>query len=86
MIGGLLNYLKEIQLYEDLLLDGNRYVLVHIDIAGNVKDRPLDQYGIEDLIFTRAEILTIWLQDILQHSKSAQDIMGKYIEKIVILQ
>ena len=46
---------REFQLYEELLLDGNRYVLVHADIAGNVKDRPLDQYGIEDLIFTRAE-------------------------------
>ena len=51
----LLDYLEEFQLYEELLLDGNRYVLVHADIAGNVKDRPLDQYGIEDLIFTRAE-------------------------------
>ena len=51
----LLDYLEEFQLYEELLVDGNRYVLVHADIAGNVKDRPLDQYGIENLIFTRAD-------------------------------
>ena len=51
----LLDYLEEFQLYEEFLLDGNRYVLVHADIAGSVKDRPLDQYGIEDLIFTRAD-------------------------------
>ena len=51
----MLDYLEEFQLYEEFLLDGNRYVLVHADIAGNIKDRPLVQYGIEELIFTRAE-------------------------------
>ena len=51
----LLDYLEEFQLYEEFLLNGSRYVLVHADIAGNEKDRPLDQYGIADLIFTQAD-------------------------------
>ena len=51
----LLDYLEEFQLYEELLVDGNRYLLVHADLAGNDKDKPLEQYGIEDVIFTRAE-------------------------------
>ena len=51
----LLDYLEEFQLYEEFLLNGNRYVLVHADIAENEKDRPLDQYGIADLIFTQAD-------------------------------
>lgn len=51
----LLEYLEEFQLYDEFTLDGQRYVLVHADIAGNEKNRPLEQCGIEDLIFTRAD-------------------------------
>lgn len=56
----LLEYLEEFQLYEELSVNGEKYILVHADIAGNVKDAPLDQYGIEDLIFTRAEYDTVY--------------------------
>lgn len=51
----LLDYLEEFQLYDEFQLNGNRYILVHADIAGRDKDRPLQECGIEDLIFTRAE-------------------------------
>ena len=56
----LLEYLEEFQLYEEFTLNGSRYVLVHADIAAENKDRPLEEYGIEELIFTRADYSRIY--------------------------
>lgn len=50
-----LDYLEEFQLYEEFTLNGDRYVLVHADLAGDRKDRPLEEYGIEQMLFSRAE-------------------------------
>ena len=56
----LLGYLEEFQLYEEFTLNGSRYVLTHADIAAENKDRPLEEYGIEELIFTRADYSRIY--------------------------
>ncbi len=55
-----LEYLEEFQLYEELTMNGSRYVLVHADIAGGKKDRPLEECGIEELIFTRADYSRVY--------------------------
>ena len=56
----LLGYLEEFQMYEEFTLNGSRYVLTHADIAAENKDRPLEEYGIEELIFTRADYSRIY--------------------------
>ncbi|HJA66896.1 hypothetical protein B5F07_07740 [Lachnoclostridium sp. An169] len=56
----LLDYLEEFQLYNEFTLNGEKYVLVHADIAGEEKDRPLENCGIEDLIFTQADYSKIY--------------------------
>ena len=47
---GVLEYLSDMSLYEDVEVSGKRYVLVHAGIADFDEDTPLDEYMPEDFI------------------------------------
>lgn len=55
-----IEYLEEFELYEEVFCNGKRYILVHADLAGEDKQRELDSYGVEDMIFTRADYDAIY--------------------------
>jgi serine/threonine protein phosphatase 1 len=47
---GVLEYLSDMSLYEEVEVSGKRYVLVHAGIANFDEDTPLDEYMPEDFI------------------------------------
>lgn len=58
-----LEYLEECSLYEEIHMDGERYILVHADIYGYEEGRPLDTYAPTDLIFHRADYRRNYFQN-----------------------
>ena len=46
-----LDYLEECSFYEDIKLNGKRYILVHGGLSGFSAERELDDYHIEELLF-----------------------------------
>ena len=53
--GEVIEYLEEFSVYEEVLLDGKRYILTHADIHGFDEARTLEEYQISDFIFHRAD-------------------------------
>lgn len=49
-------YLADIPLYEDINVNGVRYILVHAGLSGYEKDRNLEDYGPEEMIFNKVDI------------------------------
>lgn len=50
-----LDYLEEFSIYEDLEVNGKRYVLAHADIHEFEEDKELDEYHFTDFILYRAD-------------------------------
>lgn len=51
----ILDYLEEFSVYEDISVNGKRYVLTHADIHGFLEEKELDEYDFTDFILYRAE-------------------------------
>lgn len=51
----ILDYLADCSIFEDILVNGNRFVLVHADIHGFSEERDLADYDISDFLFYRAQ-------------------------------
>lgn len=51
----ILEYLEEFSLYEDIEVNGKRFVLVHADLHDFSEDKELDDYHFTDFILYRAE-------------------------------
>ncbi len=51
----MLSYIEEASLFEDIEIDGKRYILVHAGLSNFDEKRPLDDYGIEELLFSRID-------------------------------
>lgn len=51
----LLEYLQEFSVYEEIDVEGKRFILVHADLHGCEKRKPLEDYGLEDFLFYRAK-------------------------------
>lgn len=50
----LLDYLENFSLYEEVMVNGRKYVLVHADIHGFDETKKLEDYDFSDFIFYRA--------------------------------
>ena len=50
-----LEYLMDFELYEEIQVNGQDYLLVHAGPANFSPDRPLDSYGLHELIWTRLD-------------------------------
>ena len=60
---GVIDYLSDLTLYEEVTVKGKTYVLVHAGIADFDPDTDLDDYQPEDFISTPADINTIYYAD-----------------------
>lgn len=59
----ILDYLGECSLYEEICLQGKRYVLVHAGLDHFEEDRPLGSYGLAELIFLRTDYSRRYFSD-----------------------
>lgn len=51
----IIEYLGEFELYEELEINGNKFVLVHGGLADFRKDKDLEEYSIHDIIWDRCD-------------------------------
>ena len=51
----MIEYLEEFSVYEEVLLEGKRYILTHADIHGFNEGKTWEEYQISDFIFHRAD-------------------------------
>lgn len=51
----ILDYIADCSVFEDVSINGNRFVLVHADIHGFSEERDLEDYDISDYLFYRAD-------------------------------
>ena len=51
----ILDYLADCSIFEDISVNGNRFVLAHADIHGFSEERDLEDYDISDFLFYRAQ-------------------------------
>ena len=59
----ILDYLEEFSLYEEVRVNGKDYVLVHAGLCNFEIDRPLEDYGIHELIFESPEYFRVYNPD-----------------------
>lgn len=55
---GILDYLRDAPLYEDLELHGQRFILVHAGLGNYDTERPLSEYTPEELLLDRPSLST----------------------------
>ena len=58
-----LEYLMDFELYEEIQVNGQDYLLVHAGPANFSPDRPLDSYGLHELIWTRLDYGKVYYAD-----------------------
>lgn len=64
LVVGILEYLRDCPLYEEVQAGGKRFVLVHAGLgAAFSPQRPLAEYAPEYLLFTRPDLLTVYYHD-----------------------
>lgn len=49
----LIDYIREFVLYEEVAVAGDRYLLVHGGLGNFDKDKPLEDYSLTDIVWTR---------------------------------
>lgn len=72
---GILDYLRDAPLYENLVLDGKRFILVHAGLGNFNSKRPLSDYSPEELLLDRPNLFTKYDVDervIFGHTPSIQ--------------
>lgn len=72
---GILDYLQDAPLYEDLELNGQRFILVHAGLGNFNSERPLLDYSPEELLLDRPSLFTNYDVDarvIFGHTPSNQ--------------
>lgn len=60
---GIIEYLGEFDLYEELEVNGNTFVLVHGGLVGFEEDKELDEYDIHDIIWGRCDYARQYYKD-----------------------
>ena len=58
-----LEYLSKLLAYKEVTVQGRRFVLVHAGLDHFSADRPLEEYGLEDLLFCRPDPGTAYFPD-----------------------
>ncbi len=61
---GVLEYLEDLSLYEEVTVKGRKYLLVHAGIADFDPDTPMDDYMPEDLIYEPADLERVYFDDV----------------------
>ncbi|MBS7113919.1 MAG: hypothetical protein KH080_06285 [Ruminococcus sp.] len=46
-----MEFLKSFSMYEDITINGKRFVLTHAGLGGFSEDKPLDEYTLHELIW-----------------------------------
>lgn len=59
----LIDYLEEFSLYEEVSVNGKDYVLVHAGLCNFAVDRPLENYGLHELIFKAPQYSRVYYLD-----------------------
>lgn len=59
----IIEYLGEFELYEELEVNGNAFVLVHGGLVGFEEDKDLDEYDIHDIIWGRCDYARRYYKD-----------------------
>ena len=57
------DFLKEGNVYDDVIVGNKRYVLVHAGISGFSEDKALDEYGFLDFIYERTDYSRRYYRD-----------------------
>ena len=60
---GVLEYLEELSLYEEIQVKGKKYILVHAGFADFDAEAPLDDYMPEDLVHTALDPARVYFDD-----------------------
>lgn len=86
LVIGILEYLRDCPLYEEVTAGGKDYVLVHAGLGDRFSaERPLEDYGPEELLFCRPDLFTVYYHDktvIFGHTPTAyfgQQFSGKIL-------
>ena len=86
LVVGILEYLRDCPLYEEVTAGGRDYVLVHAGLGTAFSpQRPLAEYSPEELLFTRPDLLTVYYHNktvIFGHTPTAyygQQFRGKIL-------
>lgn len=58
-----LDYLEEFEPYAEVEVNGEDYVLVHAGLENFSEDKELDEYELEDLLFTAPDYEKVYFQD-----------------------
>jgi serine/threonine protein phosphatase 1 len=56
----ILEYLEECPIYESVTVNGNEYLLVHGGLGGFEKDKPIEDYTLHDLLWSRPTLSTYY--------------------------
>lgn len=59
----LLEYIADMEVYEEVELNGKEYILVHAALGNFEKDKPLWEYPLGDLIFGRMDYDRVYFED-----------------------
>lgn len=59
----ILEYLGEFSLYEEVSVNGKDFVLVHAGLDNFSAERPLSDYGLQELIFGRTDYNKVYFKD-----------------------
>lgn len=59
----ILDYFQDFALYEEIFLNGKRFVLVHAGLNEFVEEKDLDDYALEDFLFYRADYGKRYFED-----------------------
>ena len=85
LVYGILDYLREAPLYEELTMGGRKFILVHAGLENFSPDRPLWDYTPEELLWVRPKLDTVYFPDatvIFGHTPTAhygEEFRGKAI-------
>lgn len=58
-----IDYLEEFSLYEEVTVNGKKFVLVHAGLCNFAVDRPLEDYKLHELIFKAPEYFRVYYPD-----------------------
>lgn len=59
----IVDYLEEFSLYEEVVVNGKQFVIVHAGLTNFSADRPLDDYELYELIFKAPFYDTVYFPD-----------------------
>lgn len=60
----IINYMEDFLLYEKLLVNGKKYILVHGDLGNFIPSKKLEDYTIDELVWSRADYSRCYYEDI----------------------